>query len=111
MKFGTTYDTDTQVPMIGKMFTVWSEAVYSYLDMRYYTMKRSEAARARMLPVYRDKIEVITRNLVIEERKPVHQQAPETTSRRRKREEAEIARLQEQIANLMQNQDTTQVTV
>ena len=100
--------------MVGKMFTVWSEAVYKYPDMNFFTMKRSEAARARMLPVYREKIESIKQYLVMEARKPVHhQQAPETTSKRitREKEEAEIARLEKCIDNLMQNQDTTKVTV
>jgi hypothetical protein len=99
--------------MVGKMFTVWSEAVYKYPGMNYFTMKRSEAAKARMLPVYREKIEKIKSYLVTEARKTVHQKAPETTSRReaRLRDEAEIARLEKQIDDLAKNQDITKVPV
>jgi hypothetical protein len=106
------YDTDAQVPMVGKMFTVWSEAVYKYPDMNHFTMKRSEAAKARMLPVYHEKIEKIKAYMVTEARKTVHQQAPETTSRReaRQRDEAEIARLEKQINDLA-SQDITKVSV
>ena len=81
-------DVDAQIPMVLKLFTMWSEAQAKYHDRGWHLLRWKEIAEMEMLPKYKARKEQLYQK-IYERKKKHHQQAPETTSAKRAREEEE----------------------
>ena len=82
-------DQEEQLPLVRKLFTVWSEADAKYHDESWHLLRFKEIAEMEMIPAYKARIRKIEQKIYPCKTVTQHQQAPETTSARVAREARE----------------------